>query len=201
MYNYCVMQRKKNDVKLKIKESATKLFFETKYIDVSMRDVAEKSQMTVGNIYRYYENKEILFDEIVKTSYEKTIKLIKISDFIQKFIKPRSRVNEKTLYKNTRFRKHLISTITNLMVENSTELYILLNNSEGSKYENITELITKMINDTLLKRMDIDLDNAEIYSFMIISTLSYILKKYLGDRDVLIQKIDVFFNKLFVSFL
>lgn len=201
MYNYCVMQRKKNDVKLKIKESATKLFFETKYIDVSMRDVAEKSQMTVGNIYRYYENKEILFDEIVKTSYEKTIKLIKISDFIQKFIKPRSRVNEKTLYKNTRFRKHLISTITNLMVENSTELYILLNNSEGSKYENITELITKMINDTLLKRMDIDLDNAEIYSFMIISTLSYILKKYIGDRDVLIQKIDVFFNKLFVSFL
>ncbi len=195
------MQRKKNDVKLKIKESATKLFFETKYIDVSMRDVAEKSQMTVGNIYRYYENKEILFDEIVKTSYEKTIKLIKISDFIQKFIKPRSRVNEKTLYKNTRFRKHLISTITNLMVENSTELYILLNNSEGSKYENITELITKMINDTLLKRMDIDLDNAEIYSFMIISTLSYILKKYIGDRDVLIQKIDVFFNKLFVSFL
>ena len=166
-----------------------------------MRDVAEKSQMTVGNIYRYYENKEILFDEIVKTSYEKTIKLIKISDFIQKFIKPRSRVNEKTLYKNTRFRKHLISTITNLMVENSTELYILLNNSEGSKYENITELITKMINDTLLKRMDIDLDNAEIYSFMIISTLSYILKKYIGDRDVLIQKIDVFFNKLFVSFL
>lgn len=201
MYNYCVMQRKKNDVKLKIKESATKLFFETKYIDVSMWDVAEKSQMTVGNIYRYYENKEILFDEIVKTSYEKTIKLIKISDFIQKFIKPRSRVNEKTLYKNTRFRKHLISTITNLMVENSTELYILLNNSEGSKYENITELITKMINDTLLKRMDIDLDNAEIYSFMIISTLSYILKKYIGDRDVLIQKIDVFFNKLFVSFL
>lgn len=201
MYNYCVMQRKKNDVKLKIKESATKLFFETKYIDVSMRDVAEKSQMTVGNIYRYYENKEILFDEIVKTSYEKTIKLIKISDFIQKFIKPRSRVNEKTLYKNTRFKKHLISTITNLMVENSTELYILLNNSEGSKYENITELITKMINDTLLKRMDIDLDNAEIYSFMIISTLSYILKKYIGDRDVLIQKIDVFFNKLFVSFL
>ncbi len=195
------MQRKKNDVKLKIKESATKLFFETKYIDVSMRDVAEKSQMTVGNIYRYYENKEILFDEIVKTSYEKTIKLIKISDFIQKFIKPRSRVNEKTLYKNTRFRKHLISTITNLMVENSIELYILLNNSEGSKYENITELITKMINDTLLKRMDIDLDNAEIYSFMIISTLSYILKKYIGDRDVLIQKIDVFFNKLFVSFL
>lgn len=195
------MQRKKNDVKLKIKESATKLFFETKYIDVSMWDVAEKSQMTVGNIYRYYENKEILFDEIVKTSYEKTIKLIKISDFIQKFIKPRSRVNEKTLYKNTRFRKHLISTITNLMVENSTELYILLNNSEGSKYENITELITKMINDTLLKRMDIDLDNAEIYSFMIISTLSYILKKYIGDRDVLIQKIDVFFNKLFVSFL
>ncbi len=195
------MQIKKNDVKLKIKESAKNLFFETKYVDVSMRDVAEKSEMTVGNIYRYYENKEILFDEIVKSCYDKTIKLIKVTDFIQKFIKPKVKVNEKTLYKNTRFRKHLISAITNLMVENSVELYILLNNSEGSKYENMNELITNLINDTLLKKMDIDSDNAEIYSFMIISTLSYILKKYIGNREVLIQKIDVFFNKLFVSFL
>lgn len=195
------MQRKKSDVKLKIKESAKELFFETKYVDVSMRDVAEKSEMTVGNIYRYYENKEILFDEIVKQCYDKTIKLIKISDFIQKFIKPKSKVNEKTLYKNTKFKKHLISTITNLLIENSVELYILLNNSEGSKYENMNELITKMINDTMLKRMDIDSDNAEIYSFMIISTLSYILKKYIGNREALVQKIDVFFNKLFVSFL
>lgn len=195
------MQIKKDDVKLKIKDNAKKLFFETKYSDVSMRDLAEMSEMTVGNIYRYYENKEILFDEIVKTTYDKTIKLIKITDFIQKFIKTKPKLNEKHLYKNSKFRKHLIGTITNLMVENSVELYILLNNSEGSKYEDMAMRITNMVNDTMLKMMDIDSDTAEIYSYMIISTLNFIVKRYIDDKETLKQKIDIFFNKLFISFL
>ena len=195
------MQIKKDDVKLKIKENAKKLFFETKYNDVSMRDLAEMSEMTVGNIYRYYENKEILFDEIVKTAYDKTVKLIKISDFIQKFVKAKPKLNERHLYKNSKFKKHLIETITNLMVENSVELYILLNNSDGSKYEDMAGLITNMVNDTMLKMMDIDSETAEIYSYMIISTLSFIVKKYIDDKETLKQKIDIFFNKLFLTFI
>ncbi|MBP3581478.1 MAG: TetR/AcrR family transcriptional regulator, partial [Clostridia bacterium] len=68
------MQTKKVDIKEKIKESAKDIFFSVAYKDASMRDVAAKSGMTVGNIYRYYENKEVLFDDILADTYSSVIK-------------------------------------------------------------------------------------------------------------------------------
>ena len=57
------------------------------YKDASMRDVASKSNMTVGNIYRYYENKEVLFEDILKSTHDGVVKLIKITDLVKMFIK------------------------------------------------------------------------------------------------------------------
>ena len=45
----------------------------------------------------------------------------------------------------------------------------------------------------------IDNENAEIYSYLTITTLSYILEKYVGDREKLTKKMEEFFSKLFVT--
>ena len=177
------MRIRKNDVKLKIRESAKALFFENSYGEVSMRDVADKSDMTVGNIYRYYENKEVLFDDIVKDCYDKVYKLIKVSDLVQVFTKSKVGVKEKGVYKNTKFKKFLLENIIKLIVDNSAELYILINNSESSKYEGFADQITASIKQTIIKMVGIDNENAEIYSYLTITTLSYILEKYVGDRE------------------
>lgn len=195
------MQRKKEDVKLKIRVNARKLFFETGYKDVSMRDVAEKSEMTVGNIYRYYENKEILFDEIVKSCYDKVIKLIKVSDLVQKFVQNKVVISQKGIYKNSKFKKFLLETIIKIISDNSAELYILLNNSQTSKYDNFPEQIMSIIQETIIKMVSVDEETAEIYSYMTISTLSYILKKYVDDKKNLAARMEIFFNKLFASFI
>ena len=195
------MRIRKNDVKLKIRDSARALFFEMSYGEVSMRDVAEKSEMTVGNIYRYYENKEILFDDIVKECYDKVVKLIKVTDLVQKFIKTKMGVKEKGIYKNSKFKKFLLSTIINLITDNSAELYILINNSKASKYEGFADQITNTIMQTIIKMVGIEEETAEIYSYMTISTLSYILKKYVGNREMLSKKMEEFFSKLFLSFV
>jgi len=77
------MQIKKGNVKQKIKKSAKELFFVMPYKDVSMRDVAQKSGMTVGNIYRYYENKEILFDDIVKSCFDEVMTITNLKQSLQ----------------------------------------------------------------------------------------------------------------------
>ena len=81
------MQTKKGDIKSKIRDNAKEIFFSVAYKDASMRDVAAKSGMTVGNIYRYYENKEVLFDDILGDTYSGVIKLIKVTDLAKIFIR------------------------------------------------------------------------------------------------------------------
>lgn len=193
------MRIRKNDVKLKIRESAKALFFEMSYGEVSMRDVADKSEMTVGNIYRYYENKEVLFDDIVKDCYDKVTKLIKVSDLVQVFTKSKIGVKEKGVYKNTKFKKFLLENIIKLIVDNSAELYILINNSASSKYEGFADKITGSIKQTIIKMVDIDNENAEIYAYLTITTLSYILEKYVGNPEKLTKKMEEFFSKLFIA--
>lgn len=56
----------KEEVRQTILKSATNLILEYGLNKVSMRQIASAAQMTVGNLYRYYENKE----ELVKAIYE-----------------------------------------------------------------------------------------------------------------------------------
>ena len=171
------------------------------YNEASMRDVASKCNMTVGNIYRYYDNKELLFDEIVNKCYENIIKVIKVKEFVQKYVKAKIGVSEKNIYKNTRFRSHLIDYIVKLIIENATELYILLNNSSGSKYENIKNQVFDMAKESIMEMINqIDEDRAEIYAFTAISTLSFILKKDIQNKEKLESNTKLFFIKFFASF-
>ncbi len=195
------MQIKKDDIKEKIRESAKEIFFNVPYKDASMRDVASKSDMTVGNIYRYYENKELLFDDILKDTYDGVVKLIKVTDFARAFIKKRSTTNQKTLYKNSKFKTYLLEAIIKIVAKHCVELYILLNNSDGSKYEDTKTRILNLITVTIVKTIEgMTEDRADTYSYLIITTFSYLLKKHKHNPEILKQEIKIFFEKLFETF-
>lgn len=195
------MQIKKDNSKNKIKSSAKKLFFVMQYKDASMRDVAKMSDMTVGNIYRYYENKEILFEDIVGQTYEKIEKILRVTDFAQVFIKNKIGINAKNVYKNSKFRVHILENMVDVVVQNANEFYILINNSAGSKYENTSEKIITMIKNTITAVVsDMDDDTVSIYAYTAMSTVSYILKTYIGDKTKLRKNISIFFQKFIESF-
>lgn len=195
------MQTKKVDIKEKIKESAKDIFFSVAYKDASMRDVAAKSGMTVGNIYRYYENKEVLFDDILADTYSSVIKLIKVTDIAKIFIKKRTVSDENAIIKTSKFRMFILDTIIKIVANHSTELYILIANSEGSKYENTKQKIAELIKSTITKRLaDVTEDRADTYAYLIITTFSYLLKKYKSNEENLKQEIKYFFEKLFQTF-
>ena len=58
-------QIQKESVKKRIMKEAKAAFLLTGYQNTSMRQIAQKSDMTVGNLYRYFENKASLFGAIV----------------------------------------------------------------------------------------------------------------------------------------
>lgn len=64
------MQIKKDEVRLKILETATNEFLKKGYENTSMRVIAQKSHTTLGNIYHYYSNKEKLLDTILIPTIE-----------------------------------------------------------------------------------------------------------------------------------
>ena len=51
-------QTLKEEVKSRIIEAAKAEFYDKGYEKASMRTIAKRAEMTVGNIYRYFENKE-----------------------------------------------------------------------------------------------------------------------------------------------
>ena len=59
------MQTLKDDVRERIVDSAKAEFLEKGIDKASMRDIAAGSNMTVGNLYRYFKNKEELNSFIV----------------------------------------------------------------------------------------------------------------------------------------
>lgn len=64
------MQIKKDEIRLKILETATDEFLIKGYENASMRTIARKSHTTLGNIYHYYQNKETLLETILLPTIE-----------------------------------------------------------------------------------------------------------------------------------
>ena len=62
-------QVQKDDVRDTILDSAREEFLQHGFEGSSMRRIAQKSRMTVGNLYRYFKNKEELSETIVSPTY------------------------------------------------------------------------------------------------------------------------------------
>ncbi|WP_256762239.1 TetR/AcrR family transcriptional regulator [Cohnella sp. WQ 127256] len=123
------MQILKDEIRNRIVLAALKEFKRIGYTKASMRQIAQEAGVTSGNIYRYYTNKEQLFDAIVQPVYEQfTEYMLDISQDLD------LRNTQKSLCTVNYFSK-IESTIVELFKTYSSELMILLNRSAGSKYE------------------------------------------------------------------
>ena len=66
----------KDEVKNRIVEAAKREFMENTYERTSMRNIANRSSITVGNLYRYFASKEELNQFIVRPALEKLQELV-----------------------------------------------------------------------------------------------------------------------------
>ncbi len=54
-------QQLKNDVRISILDSAAGCFFEKGYLNTTLSDIAKRAGAAVGNLYRYFRDKEDIF--------------------------------------------------------------------------------------------------------------------------------------------
>lgn len=134
------MQVLKESIRERIEESAIKLFRKNGFERVSMRAIAKESHMTVGNIYRYYDNKDHLFESITLPTLRKIVGLI--DDEVTKNLVDHPE-------KNTAFVLRIIDIFLAIHQENAAVLDILINSCEGSTID----LPKKTISDLLAVKM------------------------------------------------
>lgn len=156
------MQYLKEDVRDAILGAAMKEFREKSFLEASMRSIAKTSGVTVGNIYRYFKNKDDLFNYIMDPVWNEVTKLIYI-DFNSN---------------NADFQiSDMVSAIMDIYKKYDIELYILLNNSRGSKYENVkkelVDLIYKRTCNELLPTLQTE--NKELNDMFILKVISNLI--------------------------
>jgi len=141
------MQVLKEEVRNAIVSAAYGEFRQYGYLEASVRRIAAAAGMTSGNIYRYYRNKEDLFDAIVGPLYGQyksyAEEYLQIADA---FITGGSDIQVRTS-----FFERVRSTLVGLLKASGPSLLLLLCRSEGSKYESIRNELTQFVESLLLK--------------------------------------------------
>lgn len=175
------MQVLKEEVRQKIKKAAISEFEENGYQKTSMRSIALNAGVTVGNLYRYFENKDDLFNMIIQPAFQEIYKFI---DEFARFKK--SKLSEEKQKED--FIKMFEESLIRIYIQHRSELVILLNGSKGSQMENAREQIISLIAGRIkkeafprIKKKRIATEDdflAQVLATSFIEGISLVLNKY-----------------------
>src|SRR5687767_13557402 len=65
-------QQLKPEIRDDILRAAEVVFFESGYAGATMADIARTARISTGNVYRYFETKDALFDAVVESEFVST---------------------------------------------------------------------------------------------------------------------------------
>lgn len=123
------MQVKKQSVHDSIVENARNEFIKNGYEHASMRKIAKDSKITVGNIYRYFENKEALFQNIVKPAYDLVIELVEDIETAA------DRNSAVSVFEDSEVLSSKVDDFIAIAKKYRVEIIILLEGAKGSSFE------------------------------------------------------------------
>ncbi len=127
------MQVLKNEIRERILFVSESLFYSNGFNKTSTREIANKVKISVSNLYKYFKNKETIFDEIVRDYY----------------INYKKNFNEFLSHEEETFIEERIATISHFILESikgqHKRFVILMNKSDGTKYSDFkNEIISKL---------------------------------------------------------
>ncbi len=181
------MQVLKESVRNAIVEGAITEFFQNGFQKANMKRIADNANITVGNIYRYYKNKEELFNEILLPA-ERAID--DLESFDQKLhvtrIDSQDDVNQ------------LVQYVINVLKPYTREVFIMIYNSEGTHYQKVKnqleELVVDKINNFYPRQFDRYLLTVLAQSF--VQAIFHVFKENVNN----IRKIQEYISLLIVYF-
>ena len=130
------MQFKKQEIREKILDAAKKDFYKNGFEKTTMRHIARAAQVSVSNVYNYFNNKSDLFYEITTPFYDNFSKLI--SDLTYN-------ASEEDF--SAEYVESVIKIVGELVKRNRVELEILMDRSNGTKYEKLKYELIKIFEE------------------------------------------------------
>lgn len=140
------MQYLKKDVEEAILVTAKEEFFDKGYEKASIHHIAKQTGISVGNIYRYYANKEALFEATVDPAYKNMISLIEQNHEEELPGRIVSLVEVIEI---------LGTMLASILIDYRKEMLILIDGSQGTKFQeakqHLFDILTKHVNEHLEK--------------------------------------------------
>ena len=102
------MQYLKKEIRERILAAAIEEFKEQGYADASIRNIANNAEISLGNIYRYYTNKESLYFAVINPFMES----------VQQFVENEFSFTDKTM-------KEVAETLISFLTQYNDELLII----------------------------------------------------------------------------
>ncbi|MCP1308066.1 TetR/AcrR family transcriptional regulator [Paenibacillus tyrfis] len=132
------MQVLKEELRLSIIRIARESFLEQGYDKTSMKDIALKLGVSVGNLYRYFPNKEALFEAVAKPAYDRLLTFISDHE-----------ANPPAEFNGLSFMNELGEILSDLLRTHRESLLILLYGSKGTSYEYTKEELVHQMTEHL----------------------------------------------------
>lgn len=139
----------KEEIRENILKAALQEFFKKGYKSATMRNIAQKAKIPTGLIYSYYKNKEALFDAVLRPVLYDWEQVLTAGG------KNKSKHTDSQIYGLS---KTEINCILNLF-DHRQEFIILIDKSEGTKYEHEKEHFVGDIEEHLNKHRNDDMDD------------------------------------------
>lgn len=123
-----MVQYKKDEIKERIDSAALCVFSEKGFVNAKMADIATRAEISVGNLYRYYRNKDELFYTIIPPSFTEQFKSLlfsKITSIKDKGI---------TSYKADPNYMSITGEFFQFLLTNKERFIILIEHGQSTKY-------------------------------------------------------------------
>ena len=180
-------QTLKEEVRERILQAAERLFVSLGYQKATMNAIAGEANMAVGNIYKYFPNKQKLFYAIIDDAF--------VSQFRALTLKRVKSLNDPSQIEEVKTIDQMSSdTLLDFWIENRNKTIILLAKSAGSKYESFAKEYVQMMIDfsnAQLPFMRPNLANTEMFQFVFknriedtVRDIVLILEKYETEADI-----------------
>ncbi|NMM52327.1 TetR/AcrR family transcriptional regulator [Paenibacillus aquistagni] len=145
------MQVLKEEVKAAILTAACAEFMEKGYMHASMRSIAKQANISAGNLYRYYPNKEELFYAITTPAYTRMLALNEHDS---------GKIGEGMAFTLEQMITQIGHVMGGLLLEYRKEMLILLDGSAGTKYQDAKNQIVTVF----AKHVQEHLERSERYT-------------------------------------
>ncbi|MDY7233143.1 TetR/AcrR family transcriptional regulator [Hyalangium rubrum] len=140
-----MVQTRKPETHARVLAAAEQAFAEAGYEGATVADIAARAGVSTGNVYRYFENKDALFYEVLPDAFAVTFLRL-----VQRRVRALARADDLTALDASARGK--AEELLRFWVEHRRQVIILLDRSKGSRHEAFAErFVSALMRPTLAK--------------------------------------------------